>query len=116
MRLDALTKNVANAVMHSRIRVNAIHVGSMDTPAEDTIQRRYHGAGDGWLEEAEASKPFGRLLKPKEIARAVAFLASDESGMMTGSLVAFDQTVDGGGNAPPAPVAEWPRIAGVSFT
>ena len=114
--LDALTKNVANAVMHSRIRVNAIHVGSMDTPAEDTIQRRYHGAGDGWLQAAEASKPFGRLLKPDEIARAVAFLASDESGMMTGSLVDFDQTVDGGGNAPPAPVAEWPRIAGVSFT
>jgi NAD(P)-dependent dehydrogenase (short-subunit alcohol dehydrogenase family) len=114
--LDALTTNVAYAVMHSRIRVNAIHVGSMDTPAEDTIQRRYHGAGDDWLEVAEASKPFGRLLKPDEIARAVAFLASDESGMMTGSLVDFDQTVPGGGNAPPPPVAEWPQIAGVSFT
>ena len=114
--LDVLTKNVANAVMHSRIRVNAIHVGSMDTPAEDAIQRRYHGAGDGWLEAAEASKPFGRLLKPDEIARTVAFLASEESGMMTGSLIDFDQTVPGGNNASPPPVAEWPQITGVTYT
>ena len=113
--LDVLTKNVANAVMHSRIRVNAIHVGSMDTPAEDAIQRRYHGAGDGWLQAAEASRPFGRLLKPDEIARTVAFLASGESGMMTGSLIDFDQTVPGANNAPPPPVAEWPHITGVNF-
>ena len=43
----------------------------------------------------EAEAPFGRLLKPEEIARAVAYLASEESGMMTGSLVDFDQRVMG---------------------
>ena len=39
--------------------------------------------------------PFGRLLEPEEVARAIAFLASEESGMMTGSVVDFDQTVLG---------------------
>ena len=112
--LDALTRNVANAVMHSRIRVNAIHVGWMDTPAEDMIQRHYHGAGEDWLAAAAAGRPFGRLLKPAEIARAVAFLACEESGMMTGALIDFDQSVPGAGNPPP-PVAEWPRITGVDF-
>ena len=47
-------------------------------------------------------------------ARAVAFLACAESGMMTGALIDFDQSVPGAGNPPP-PVAEWPRITGVSF-
>ena len=37
-----------------------------------------------------------------EVARAVAFLASDDSGMMTGSVIQFDQSVWGGydGQAP----------------
>jgi NAD(P)-dependent dehydrogenase (short-subunit alcohol dehydrogenase family) len=67
----------------------------MDTPAEDRIQRLYHDGGDDWLKKAEAGAPFGRLLKPAEVARAVAFLATEESGMMTGALVDFDQQVLG---------------------
>ena len=55
----------------------------------------YHGAPKDWLKKAERSVPFGRLLKPTEVAKAVAFLASDESGMMTGSIVDFDQTIVG---------------------
>ena len=114
--LNALTKNVAYAVMRSRIRVNALNVGWMDTPAEDAIQRRYHSHGGDWLAAAEATMPFGRLLKPDEVARAIAFLASDESGMMTGSLIDLDQSVGGAGpQAVPPPLDEWPRISGVSF-
>ena len=96
--------------MHSRIRVNAIHVGWMDTPAEDMIQR-HHGAGEDWL-AAAAARPFGRLLKPAEI-RAVAFLACEESGMMTGALRL--RSIGAGRGNPPPPVAEWPRITGVNF-
>jgi NAD(P)-dependent dehydrogenase (short-subunit alcohol dehydrogenase family) len=44
--------------------------------------------------------PFGRLLKPDEVAKAVAFLASDDSGMMTGAVVDFDQSVIGAGSQP----------------
>ena len=74
-----------------------LNIGWMDTPGENVIQRKYHDAEDDWLKNAEAGMPFGRLLKPEEVARAVAFLASEESGMMTGSIVDFDQSVQGGG-------------------
>ncbi|MBE7549812.1 MAG: SDR family oxidoreductase [Anaerolineales bacterium] len=104
--LVTLTKNVAYTVMRHRIRVNTLNIGWMDTPGEDTIQRKYHGAGDNWLAQAEAAQPFGRLLKPEEVARAVAFLASDESGMMTGSIVDFDQSVIGAGPQPIPPAEE----------
>lgn len=93
-----LTGNVANAVRWDRIRVNALNIGWMDTPGEDVIRRKYHDGGDDWLQRAEAEQPFGRLLKPDEVARAVAFLASGESGMMTGAAVPFNQTVPGAVN------------------
>jgi NAD(P)-dependent dehydrogenase (short-subunit alcohol dehydrogenase family) len=101
--LVTLTKNVAYAIMRHRIRVNALNLGWMDTPGEDIIQRKYHSDGQDWLEAAEAAQPFGRLLKPAEVARAVVFMASDESGMMTGSIVDFDQSVIGGGPQPLPP-------------
>jgi hypothetical protein len=41
------------------------------------------------------------------VARAIAFLASDESGMMTGALVDFDQSVQGAGD-PPRPTERLP--------
>jgi NAD(P)-dependent dehydrogenase (short-subunit alcohol dehydrogenase family) len=104
--LVTLTKNVAYAIMRHRIRVNTLNIGWMDTPGEDAVQRKYHGAEDGWREKAEAAQPFGRLLKPEEVARAVAFLASDESGMITGSIVDFDQSVIGAGPQPVPPAEE----------
>ena len=96
--LITLTKNVAYSVMNHRIRVNGLTIGWMDTPGEDRIMKTYHGAEDGWLEAAEKGRPFGRLLKPDEVARAVAFLASAESGLMTGSIIDFDQQVLGAGD------------------
>jgi NAD(P)-dependent dehydrogenase (short-subunit alcohol dehydrogenase family) len=114
--LNILTKNVAYSVMRHRIRVNALNLGWMDTPGEDAIQRRYHSGGKDWLADAEARQPFGRLLKPGEVARAIAFLASDESGMMTGAIVDFDQSVAGGGAQPvPPPIKEWDAVAGISY-
>ena len=96
--LTALTKNVAHAVAWDRIRCNILNIGWMDTPTEDIIQRTYHSDGKDWLSDAEESMPFGRLLKPDEVAKAVAFLASDDSGMMTGSAVEFNQSVVGAGS------------------
>ena len=101
--LLTLTKNVAFALLRHRIRVNGLNIGWTDTPGEDRIQTGYHGADEGWLAEAERSQPFGRLIKPDEVARAVAFLASDESGLMTGAIVDFDQSVLGAYEAPPQP-------------
>jgi NAD(P)-dependent dehydrogenase (short-subunit alcohol dehydrogenase family) len=93
--LATLTKNAAFSLMRNNIRINGLNIGWMDTPGEARIQKLYHGAADDWLEKAEAEAPFGRLLKPVEVARAVAFLASDESGLMTGSIIDFDQQVLG---------------------
>lgn len=101
--LITLTKNVAYSVMNHRIRVNGLTIGHMDTPGEDRIMKTYHGAEEGWLAEAEKKKPFGRLLKADEVARSVAFLASAESGLMTGSIIDFDQQVLGAGDAPATP-------------
>lgn len=105
--LAALTRNTAFAVMRNRIRVNQLEIGWMASDGEDRIQREYHGADEKWLERASAERPFGRLLAPQEVARAVAFLLSDESGMMTGSVIDFDQSVTGAFPfAPPAPAGK----------
>lgn len=93
--LLTLTKNVAYALMRERIRVNGLGVGWMDTPGEDRIVRLYHGKQDGWLAAAEATQPWGRLVKPDEIARACAYLCSDESGLMSGAIIDFAQMVLG---------------------
>ena len=103
--LITLTKNVAYSVMNHRIRVNGLTIGWMDTPGEDRIMKTYHGAEDGWLKEAEKNRPFGRLLKADEVARGVAFLASAESGLMTGSIIDFDQQVLGAADTPATPPA-----------
>lgn len=105
--LAVLTKNVAYSVMRSKIRVNGLNIGWMDTPGEDRIMKTYHDAEEGWLAKAEAQRPVGRLLKPDEVARAVAYLSSAESGLMTGSIIDFDQQVLGAGNS----IAEPPEAA-----
>ena len=101
--LATLTQNTAYALLRNRIRVNGLNLGWMSSDGEDQIQRTYHGASDDWLTEASAAQPFGRLIDPAEAARAVAFLASAESGLMTGSMVNFDQSVWGGFDDPPHP-------------
>ena len=97
--LVAMTRNLAFSLMRYRIRVNLLCPGWMDTPNEDIVQRTFDGAGDGWLERAEAQMPFGRLIKPDEIARTVVHLATSESGMMTGATLDWDQTVLGAGDS-----------------
>ncbi len=102
--LATLTRNVAFSTLRNRIRVNGLNIGWMDTPHEHEIQRQYHDANSDWLQEAEQQQPFGRLLKPEEVARSVAFLLSEESGMMTGALIDLDQGVTGcGDGATPRP-------------
>jgi NAD(P)-dependent dehydrogenase (short-subunit alcohol dehydrogenase family) len=101
--LATLTRNVAHSLLKFRIRVNGLNIGWMSTPGEDRIQKAYHGAKDGWLEEKVKDRPFGRLIDPKEVARACAYLASSESGLMTGANIDFDQMVVGTGDPPLEP-------------
>jgi NAD(P)-dependent dehydrogenase (short-subunit alcohol dehydrogenase family) len=101
--LATLTKNAAFSLMPWRIRVNALNIGWMNTPGEDRVMRLNHGAEDGWLDKAAAEQPFGRLIEPAEVARACAFLVSAESGLMTGSIIDFDQSVLGCYESAPHP-------------
>ncbi len=103
--LATLTQNTAYALLRNQIRVNGLNLGWMASEGEDRIQRNYHGAADDWLQQASAAQPAGRLIDPAEAARAVAFLASDESGMMTGSMVNFDQSVWGAFDDAPHPLS-----------
>jgi NAD(P)-dependent dehydrogenase (short-subunit alcohol dehydrogenase family) len=93
--LATLTRNVACSVLKHRIRVNGLNIGWMDSPAEHMIQKKFHAADEGWLERAEKAQPFGRLIKPTEVAEFAAILLSERSGLMTGSVIDFDQSVNG---------------------
>ena len=93
--LVTLTRNFANAVLYSRIKVNALNIGWINTPGEHATRVTWDGVPENWLDAAEKSQPWGRLIEPEEVARAIAFLASGESGVMTGSIVDFGQHVVG---------------------
>ena len=107
--LHTLTRNCAYSLMRDRIRVNLLNPGWMDTPTEDATQRKWHNAQDGWLQKAESEQPLGRLIKPDELARTIMFLLSDESGLMPGAVIVFDQSVVGAGSPSKPKVGEvWP--------
>ncbi|TIP28351.1 MAG: SDR family oxidoreductase [Mesorhizobium sp.] len=93
--LATLTKNVANAYRSNRIRCNAVLPGWMDTEGEAIVQKKWHDAPDDWLEKAEAAQPMGQLVKPDQLARLISYMLSPQSGVMTGSLVDYDQTIAG---------------------
>jgi|TARA_B110000444_G_scaffold183445_1_gene172390 NAD(P)-dependent dehydrogenase (short-subunit alcohol dehydrogenase family) len=93
--LAIMTKNIANSVSGHLIRVNALNIGWTDTPAEHDIQKRVHKKDENWLQNEEKNVPFKRLTKPIDVAKGLAFMCSEESGLMTGSIIDFDQTVNG---------------------
>jgi NAD(P)-dependent dehydrogenase (short-subunit alcohol dehydrogenase family) len=93
--LATLTKNNAHALRFDKIRVNGINMSWTLTPHEDQVQKRM-GMGDNWLEKAESRQPFGRILRPADVAYLAAYLLGDQSEMMTGSLIDLNQNVIGG--------------------
>lgn len=101
--LITLTKNMANSLKWDRIRVNVLNIGWTATPTEHDLQANYHGLGEHWLEQVEGAQPFGRLLSPEDVAKGLGFLASSDSGLMTGAIVDFDQHVVGGIDDNPIP-------------
>jgi 3-oxoacyl-[acyl-carrier protein] reductase len=73
-----LTKSLALELAPSRIRVNAIAPGWVETPGN---------AATGRMQQAAAGIPLGRVAQPGEIARWVHILGSDDAGFMTGETV-----------------------------
>jgi NAD(P)-dependent dehydrogenase (short-subunit alcohol dehydrogenase family) len=105
--LATLTRNAGFALMRNRIRVNQLDIGWMASDKEREIQLSESGDPD-WEAKAGASLPLGRLLDPAEVARAVLWMASDDSGVLTGSVIHYDQSVwgayDGQAPAPAMPM------------
>ncbi|MCP4319595.1 MAG: SDR family oxidoreductase [Hyphomicrobiales bacterium] len=99
--LATLTRNSGYALMRNRIHVNQLDIGWMASDNERELQLAESGDPD-WEEKARAILPFGRLIDPEEVARAVLWMASEDSGIMTGAVIQFDQSVWGGydGQAP----------------
>ncbi len=93
--LAGLTRNAAHAHRFDRIRVNGIHVGWVDTPAERHMQSTTLGHGERWLAEAAARQPFGRLITAEEVGRLALYLLSQSSEPMTGALIDQEQFVIG---------------------
>ena len=89
--LMTLTRNAACALNRYRIRVNQLNPGWVLTEGEEMVQRKSRKGGE-WLDEAIATRPFGRLIQPQEIAYAAAYFASDESALITGAVVDMEQT------------------------
>src|SRR6266404_7372409 len=72
-----------------RIRVNAVSPGPIETPGLHNLLAST-GAGEQHLQMFSDSVPLGRLGTPTEIAKAVVFLASDDSSYITGTEVFVD--------------------------
>ncbi|WP_329310791.1 SDR family oxidoreductase [Streptomyces sp. NBC_01262] len=94
--LAGLTRNAAHAHRWDRVRINGVNIGWTETEGEDATQREFHGADDGWRERAAATLPMGKLGQADEIAEFIVFLLSERSGVVTGSVIDWDQNVLGG--------------------
>jgi NAD(P)-dependent dehydrogenase (short-subunit alcohol dehydrogenase family) len=93
--LVLLTKAMALDHGPQGIRVNAVCPGDTETPMEHEDARRKGVTWEEYVAWASEGRAIPRLGRPEEVARAVLFLASDESSFVTGVAL----PVDGGGVA-----------------
>jgi 2-hydroxycyclohexanecarboxyl-CoA dehydrogenase len=79
----AFTKTLARETSRSGVRVNCVCPGPTDTPlVQEQIERQ-----PNVIAALERAIPMGRIGRPEEIANAVAFLASDAAGYITGQTL-----------------------------
>lgn len=83
--LDAVTKVLAKELAPRHIRVNSVNPGA--TLSEGTKSAGLYGADSEFERQLVAMTPLGRIGTPSDIAKVVAFLASDESGWLTGEVI-----------------------------
>jgi NAD(P)-dependent dehydrogenase (short-subunit alcohol dehydrogenase family) len=85
----AMTRQIAADYAADNIRCNALCPGFVDTPFNDGFQQQMGGRAA--LEAYVAgSIPMGRWASVDEIAASIVFLASDQSGFMTGHALVVD--------------------------
>lgn len=91
--LDALTYDMACLFGRANIRVVAVNPGAVDTLlSNDYTDEEGQSVTDELRDSSEDHIPLGRWARPEEIARVIAFVASDDAAYLTGTTI----TVDGG--------------------
>ncbi|MRW87507.1 SDR family oxidoreductase [Pseudoduganella sp. FT26W] len=84
-----LSKTLSGELLGRGIRVNAVSPGPVETPLYDKL-----GIPDAYREQVNqditAGIPFGRFGSPEEVAKAVLYLASDESRWTVGTEIIVD--------------------------
>ena len=85
---SGLAKHLAVEWADRGIRVNAVAPGTIRT--ERVRRLPEEPGGQEYIEEIERMHPMGRLGEPEEVARAIAFLASDEASFITGAILPVD--------------------------
>ncbi|QDV28666.1 3-oxoacyl-[acyl-carrier-protein] reductase FabG [Planctopirus ephydatiae] len=83
--LDAVTGVLAKELAPRKIRVNSVNPGA--TLSEGTKEAGLYGVESELEKHLVAMTPLGRMGTPQDIARVVAFLASDDSGWLTGEVI-----------------------------
>ncbi|MFC1892664.1 3-oxoacyl-[acyl-carrier-protein] reductase [Chloroflexota bacterium] len=78
-----LSRTIAKEVASRGITANAVAPGFIDTE----MTRRLD---EGWKEELKRRIPLGHFGSPRDVAEAVAFLASEEAGYITGQVLGID--------------------------
>jgi NAD(P)-dependent dehydrogenase (short-subunit alcohol dehydrogenase family) len=82
-----LTKCLADEYLKRGVRVNCVAPGGMDTPLQQAFMEFPDGVD--WKAMRKVMTPLGNST-PEEIAKVVAFVASDDCRYMTGSIVSID--------------------------
>lgn len=92
--IGQLTKSTAIDYAPFNIRVNCVCPGTIETPLLEGAVKRYAAISgldnESIYEGLQKAQPLGRIGQPSEIATAVAFLLSEESSFMTGTLMSVD--------------------------
>ena len=83
--LDAVTCVLAKELAPRKIRVNSVNPGA--TLSEGTKEAGLYGVGSDFEQLLVSMTPLGRIGRPEDIARVVGFLASEESGWLTGEII-----------------------------